>query len=198
MSNQEKQQKKHDKERRRLERQRSRKRSKQLASMKKYVIVVGVALLLIYGLTQMFSGPQIGPIGSTHEHVDFLIYIDGQPMDLNQSQYAMKSQYAHIHFGEGDLIHLHAINIPLSWFMDELDLPITENSIDIHGNVYSNDGEKTFKIFLNGEELNDIDYPISDEDKILIYYGSESDVEAALDLVPDRAIEINNMPNRGD
>ena len=190
--------KKREKNQRRLARKQGRQRSKQLKKIRNYAILGLVVFGIGYMFYGIFSAPQIGPIGSTHQHIDLLIHVDGQIIDLNQTQYAHQSNYAHLHQNETDVIHLHAINIPLSWFMDELDLPITENSIDIHGNVYSNDGEKTFKIFLNGEELNDIDYPISDEDKILIYYGSESDVEAALDLVPDRAVEINNMPNRGD
>jgi len=156
--------------------------------------------LVGYGLFSVISGPQIGPVGSTHEHLDILVYIDGEPLDLNQSRYAMKSGYGHIHRGEGDIMHLHAINIPLSWFMESLDLSITLDSINVHGMEYTTDDNNVLLLFVNGEIITNVDYRLIDEDKILVYYGpgSDDDINRALSLVPDRAEEVNGMPNKGD
>ena len=110
--------KKREKDLRRQDRKKHKKRSKQIKFVRTYSIYLIAILLVGYGLFSIISGPQIGPIGSTHEHLDILVYIDGEPLDLNQSRYAMKSGYGHMHGGEGDIMHLHAINIPLSWFMD--------------------------------------------------------------------------------
>ena len=153
-----------------------------------------------YGLFSVISGPQIGPVGSTHEHVDVLVYIDGEPLDLNQSRYAMKSGYGHIHGGEGDIMHLHAINIPLSWFMESIDLSITPDSINVHGMEYSTDENNVFLMFVNGDTITKVDYVLADEDRILIYYGSgsDTDIDRALSLVSNRAEEVNAMPNKGD
>ena len=192
--------KKREKNLRRKDHKKHKKRSKQIKLVRTYSIYVIAILLVGYGLFSILSGPQIGPVGSTHEHLDVLVYIDGEPLDLNQSRYAMKSGYGHIHGGEGDIMHLHAINIPLSWFMESIDLSITPDSIDVHGMEYSTDENNVFLMFVNGDKITKVDYVLSDEDRILIYYGSgsDTDIDRALSLVPNRAEEVNGMPNKGD
>ena len=192
--------KKREKDLRRQDRKKHKKRSKQIKLVRTYSIYIIAILLVGYGLFSILSGPQIGPVGSTHEHLDVLVYIDGEPLDLNQTRYAMKSGYGHIHGGEGDIIHLHAINIPLSWFMESIDLSITLDSINVHGMEYSTDENNVFLMFVNGDTITDVDYVLIDEDRILIYYGSGSntDIDRALSLVSNRAEEINGMPNKGD
>ena len=192
--------KKREKDLRRQDRKKHKKRSKQIKLVRTYSIYVIAILLIGYGLFSVISGPQIGPVGSTHEHLDILVYINGEPLDLNQSRYAMKSGYGHIHGGEGDIMHLHAINIPLSWFMESIDLSITSDSINVHGMEYSTDENNVFVLFVNGEIITNVDYTLIDEDRILVYYGSgsDTDIDRALSLVPNRAEEINAMPNKGD
>lgn len=192
--------KKREKDLRRQDRKKHKKRSKQIKFVRTYSIYVIAILLVGYGLFSILSGPQIGPVGSTHEHLDILVYIDGEPLDLNQTRYAMKSGYGHIHGGEGDIMHLHAINIPLSWFMESIDLSITLDSINVHGMEYSADENNVFLMFVNGDPITDVDYVLIDEDRILVYYGSGSntDIDRALSLVSNRAEEINGMPNKGD
>ena len=192
--------KKREKDLRRKDRKKHKKRSKQIKLVRTYSIYVIAILLVGYGLFSILSGPQIGPVGSTHEHLDVLVYIDGEPLDLNQSRYAMKSGYGHVHGGEGDIMHLHAINIPLSWFMESIDLSITPDSINVHGMEYSTDENNVFLMFVNGDTITKVDYVLADEDRILIYYGSgsDTDIDRALSLVPNRAEEINAMPNKGD
>jgi len=192
--------KKREKNLRRKDHKKHKKRSKQIKLVRTYSIYVIAILLVGYGLFSVISGPQIGPVGSTHEHLDVLVYIDGEPLDLNQSRYAMKSGYGHVHGGEGDIMHLHAINIPLSWFMESIDLSITPDSIDVHGMEYSTDENNVFLMFVNGDTITKVDYVLADEDRILIYYGSgsDTDIDRALSLVPNRAEEVNGMPNKGD
>jgi len=192
--------KKREKDLRRQDRKKHKKRSKQIKLVRTYSIYVIAILLVGYGLFSIVSGPQIGPVGSTHEHLDVLVYIDGEPLDLNQSRYAMKSGYGHIHGGEGDIMHLHAINIPLSWFMESIDLSITPDSINVHGMEYSTDENNVFLMFVNGDTITKVDYVLADEDRILIYYGSgsDTDIDRALSLVSNRAEEVNGMPNKGD
>ena len=192
--------KKREKDLRRQDRKKHKKRSKQIKFVRTYSIYVIAILLVGYGLFSILSGPQIGPIGSTHEHLDILVYIDGEPLDLNQTRYAMKSGYGHIHGGEGDIMHLHAINIPLSWFMESIDLSITLDSINVNGMESSADENNVFLMFVNGDPITDVDYVLIDEDRILVYYGpgSDDDINRALSLVSNRAEEINGMPNKGD
>ena len=77
---------------------------------------------------------------------------------------------------------------------------ITLDSINVHGMEYSIDENNVFILFVNGEIITNVDYALTDEDRILVYYGpgSDDDINRALSLVPNRAEEINAMPNKGD
>jgi len=185
--------KKRDKNQRRLARKQGRQRSKQLKKIRNYAILGLVVFGIGYMLYGIFSAPQIGPIGSTHQHIDLLIHVDGQIIDLNQTQYAHQSNYAHLHQNETDVIHLHAINIPLSWFMDSLNIPITDSSLTLDGQTYNEDELNKFHIIINGEEIDDIEYVLQDEDKLLVLYGpeNEEEIEEIIELIPDRARVVN-------
>ena len=78
--------KKREKEQRRQDRKKQKKRSKQIQLVRTYSIYIIALVLLGYGLFSVISGPQIGPMGSTHEHIDFLVYINGEALDLTQSR----------------------------------------------------------------------------------------------------------------
>ena len=185
--------KKREKNQRRLARKQGRQRSKQLKKIRNYAILGLVVFGIGYMFYGIFSAPQIGPIGSTHQHIDLLIHVDGQIIDLNQTQYAHQSNYAHLHQNETDVIHLHAINIPLSWFMDSLNIPITDSSLTLDGQTYNEDELNKLHIIINGEEIDDIEYVLQDEDKLLVLYGpeNEEEIEEIIELIPDRARVVN-------
>ena len=193
MSDDTKRSRKREKNQRRLVRKQGRQRSKQLKKIRNYAILGLVVFGIGYMLYGVFSSPQIGPIGSTHQHIDLLIHVDGQIIDLNQTQYAHQSNYAHLHQNETDVIHLHAINIPLNWFMDSLNIPMTDSSLTLDGQTYNEDELNKLHIIINGEEIDDIEYVLQDEDKLLVLYGpeNEEEIEAIIELIPDRAKVVN-------
>ena len=185
--------KKREKNQRRLVRKQGRQRSKQLKKIRNYAILGLVVFGIGYMFYGIFSAPQIGPIGSTHQHIDLLIHVDGQIIDLNQTQYAHQSNYAHLHQNETDVIHIHAINIPLNWFMDSLNIPVTDSSLTLDGQTYNEDELNKLHIIINGEEIDDIEYVLQDEDKLLVLYGpeNEEEIEEIIELIPDRARVVN-------
>ena len=193
MSDDTKSSRKREKNQRRLARKQGRQRSKQLKKIRNYAILGLVVFGIGYMFYGIFSAPQIGPIGSTHQHIDLLIHVDGQIIDLNQTQYAHQSNYAHLHQNETDVIHLHAINIPLNWFMDSLNIPVTDSSLTLDGQTYNEDELNKLHIIINGEEIDDIEYVLQDEDKLLVLYGpeNEEEIEAIIELIPDRARVVN-------
>ena len=193
MSDDTKRSRKREKNQRRLARKQGRQRSKQLKKIRNYAILGLIVFGIGYMLYGVFSSPQIGPIGSTHQHIDLLIHVDGQIIDLNQTQYAHQSNYAHLHQNETDVIHLHAINIPLNWFMDSLNIPMTDSSLTLDGQTYNEDELNKLHIIINGEEIDDIEYVLQDEDKLLVLYGpeNEEEIEAIIELIPDRAKVVN-------
>ncbi len=173
------------------------------SNVKKIILYVAVFLVfaaIAYGVYSLFSSPtaSIGPIGSTHEHVDFKVYINGETIDFSQSKYQLRSGYVHVEGGEGDLVHKHATGVTMAYFLNTLGIKLTNdcitvNNIDYCNTVSSNIQEiKTLKMYVNGQPLQSNQftaYELHDLDKVLISYGNESSeqIQQQLNSITDSA-----------
>ena len=138
----------------------------------------------------------IGILGSQHIHADWKIYIDGEPFDwtpfadLHAKQMAgdtnitNTSAFVHIHPAKapekgGDVLHMHAKNVPLWLFFKSLGMNLTKDSLTIpDGRVLKNEDGKTLKFYLDGKKVDELaGYIFQDLDKLLISFGPENDVE---------------------
>ena len=141
---------------------------------------------LFFTLVLVISGcnnnkNNFGPLGSTHVHADFKVYILGNPIDFSLSKYQLKDQLTHVENDDGDVIHMHATRINLGYFFETIGMKIDNNCITLDiGNKYCNHDNAKFKVFLkNGnsdwEQLYyPADYVMQDLDKILVTYGTEN------------------------
>lgn len=146
-------------------------------------------------------------LGDVHEHADFKVYLEGEAYDFAQDKYMSSdehklSNFTHLHDGDGELIHKHMSTITLGDFFESLGMQFTAECFKLDGgSFYCNEGEKTLKMFVNGEHNNEFgDYELSDLDQILISYGDETDEEIQTQIasVGDRAcIQSETCPERG-
>ena len=158
-------------------------------------IVVGAGYLAFFRAS---SGLGIGPLNSAHDHADWMLYINGKAVDIDSALYKLKSDYVHTE-GTTHAIHMHAINVPIGYFLETLGMKITSTSITVEGVVYKNEGDKKLRMFVNGKENSDFDkYILKDLDKILIVYGNDSDadIQHYLQTVPDDAKNLGGTPDR--
>tara|TARA_B100000949_G_C14228183_1_gene427702 strand:+ start:148 stop:762 length:615 start_codon:yes stop_codon:yes gene_type:complete len=195
-SEEEKRRKKREKEERRLERKKARERSKSIKKYSKYGIIISV-ILAIVGLIAWaaITGPSIGPAGSVHEHQDILAVVDGEQINFSLPEYAQKNNYIHFH-GDPDppVIHQHARDATLGYFFEALDMEIGDDFIVVQsGKTYRNQNDKEFKVYVNGDQIsNPAEHILGSFDKILVYYGndSEEEIENLIDQIPDDAIKV--------
>src|SRR5438445_5356128 len=149
--------------------------------MKRYGTYFGVVAFIFlagYGIFQFSGGvvANIGPVGSTHQHVDFKMYIHGKPVDFSKSQYQLRSQYVHFEAGDGDVIHKHATGVTLDFLFRTLRMSFNKDCIALDtGQRYCNDGTNTVKFYVNGNQSSLFEkYELHDLDKVLISYGNET------------------------
>ena len=148
----------------------------------------------------------IGVLGSQHIHADWKIYINGRSFDwapfadLHQRQMAgdtsitNTSAFMHIHPAKepekaGDVLHMHAKNVPLWLFLRSLGMNLTKDSLTLtDGRVLKNENGNMLKFYLNGQKVDELDnYVFQDLDKLLISYGPEND--------PDIEGQLNSITN---
>jgi hypothetical protein len=145
--------------------------------MKRFVVAAVLLLLLLAGCRKQV----IGPVGSTHIHSDFKVYLDGEEIDFAKREYMVRAPYVHVEGMNGDVIHVHATGVTIGDFFRTLGMKFSKDCfvLDKARNdkkKFCNEEGKTLKFYVNGEQ-NGLygDYLIGDWDKILITYGSDSE-----------------------
>jgi len=156
--------------------------------MKRFVLVLA-ALLLVLAACKL--NPPIGPVGSTHIHVDYKVYLNGQDVDFAKREYMVKAPHVHIESMDGDVIHVHATGVTIGEFFRTLGMKFTKDCFVLKPQPkFCTEGDKTLKFYVNGQpnELYD-DYLPSDLDQLLISYGSDSpeDIQKQIASVTDKA-----------
>ncbi|MGH9878052.1 MAG: redoxin domain-containing protein, partial [Nitrososphaerales archaeon] len=138
-------------------------------------------------MSQMESGSMEGMDHSMcltpiHNHVDFKIYLNGNPLNLAQRKYMDQSMDVHFHptvkvnpddvpgVPIADIVHVHKENVTVRDFLNTLDF-------DADTLKMLNDEQK-LKVYANGDLRQEgLDYVMQDKDRILVSYGSETESE---------------------
>lgn len=148
-----------------------------------FLVAIGIIFLLLKGSNKM------GVLGSTHEHADFKVYLNGNWIDFSQQKYFVRSPYIHVEGGPGvgQLIHLHATGVTLETFFKSVGMQFTRNCfVDDLGNRYCNNATHTLKFYVKKPggtwQANDQfeKYQPKELDKILITYGNETPDEIVI------------------
>ena len=155
-----------------------------------YAIIFLILGVMGYGLVWALTSPsQIGPLGSTHIHTDFAVFLDGNQITPLGPKYFVRASHVHVEegAGEGVVIHMHATGVSLGNFFNTLgmkfdqDCFVTDNKVSYCNTASSLLGQsKTIKMFIkhaggNWTQSSEYDkYVFTDLDKILITYGNET------------------------
>ncbi|MFN6992144.1 MAG: hypothetical protein ACK4MM_05435 [Fervidobacterium sp.] len=157
----------------------------------KKLIPYGILLILIIGVVFFLSkgSNRMGAAGSTHEHADFKVYLNGNWIDFSQPKYFVRSPYIHVEGGPGvgQVLHIHATGVTLDTFFKSVGIQFSKDCfVDDNGNRYCNNGTHTLKFYVkkpngNWEENDQFEkYKPVELDKILITYGNESPDEIVM------------------
>ncbi len=153
---------------------------KMLAIIIPILILVGMSYAVYWALTT----EGVGTIGSVHIHADFAIYANGQKLTPLPSQFFVASPYVHVENGPGagEIIHVHAANLPASMFFDSIGMKLTSKCFEVNRELkYCDNGNDTLKMYVKhngGQWEHNFEYEkyvFQDLDKILITYGDETD-----------------------
>lgn len=164
--------------------------------MRNNKIILIFAFILLFMLVGCKAKNNFGPLGSTHIHADFKVYILGNPIDFSLQKYQVKDELIHVEDGDGDVMHMHATGINLGYFFETLGMRIDKECITLEtGNKYCNTGNAQFRVFLKSEDSGweqlyyPADYVIQDLDKILVTYGAEDEesIKKQMESVTDKA-----------
>ncbi len=166
----------------------------------KYFVYLAIVLVFVGGgyliIKSVGTSTSLGSVGSTHEHVDFKVYINGQQIDFSRPRYQLRSQYVHVEGGVGEVVHKHATGVTMAYFLNTVGIKLTNNCISVDDVDYCSQGDKTPKVYVNGKPISDYEsYELRDLDKVLVSYGSETpeQIEQQLSTITDLAKRESGM-----
>lgn len=135
-------------------------------------IIILIIILIIYSI---INSPKIGPVGSAHEHADFMVFINGEEINFALPQYMVKVGEVHIEDMNGVTIHKHATGVTIGYFLNTLGFKFNDKCfITDKKEKFCNEEGKTLKFYVNGIENYEYgNYEIRNNDKYLISYGDE-------------------------
>jgi hypothetical protein len=156
------------------------------------VIIAGISIYVSSQNTLSVAG--FGPLGSAHEHAAFLVKVNGQNIDFSQPKYQVQTDYIHVENGDGTTLHRHATNVTFVDFLKSVKMDINKKNNCLtftNGTEYCDDDNNKLRTFINGNSNESIsDYIISNNDRLLVIYGNETDEQIANALDELNKIEI--------
>ncbi|VVB58432.1 Uncharacterised protein [Candidatus Anstonella stagnisolia] len=161
------------------------------------------ALFLLALAAGCVQQQNFGAFGSTHEHADFKMYVNGQALDFSQAKYqeplgpngtdtncTNESTLAHLHGGDGDVVHKHATGVTWGYFFSTIGINLTDNCIVLdNGTAFCNSENGKWRYFVNGRETGAVrDTEIKNLDRVLITYGAnDAQISGQLASVTSKA-----------
>lgn len=149
--------------------------------MKNKNLIIWIIILLVIVTTfyVIKNSNKIGPLGSTHEHASFIVYINGESLNFAHPQYMVTDKFVHIENMDGKEIHKHATGVTLGYFFKTLGFKFNNECFILDDKTkYCNDKEKKLNFYVNGvQNYNYEKYEITEGDKYLISYGDNSNEE---------------------
>lgn len=116
----------------------------------------------------------IGALGSTHEHAQISIILDGNSYSLNKPHFHEITPEAHIHTdGEPNTLHKEATGVTYGYFLDTWGWEYNETCITTHEDeTFCEGGNRSFSFELNGEQIEDpSDHVLEDGERFVIRHG---------------------------
>lgn len=153
----------------------------------------------------MDSKSTIGVLDSQHVHADWKIYVNGKSledtvleslaMDMSKMDNSITSSFIHLDKGTtvpektGDVLHMHATGVPLWLFFRSVGMDFNKDClILLNGENFCNNGQNTLKFYVNSKPNSQWEnYVFKDLDKIIISYGTESNLTQQLNSVTNFA-----------
>ena len=125
------------------------------------------------------SPPGAGILGDEHEHASVLVRIFGDKFDFAATTYQIKSSWIHFEESDGNTVHRHSSGVTLNYLFESLGIGIDEDCyIFGDGRQFCTNEDYSLKYFINGDRVNSInDYVVQNDDRILISYGGETEIQ---------------------
>ncbi|HXX05730.1 MAG TPA: protein-disulfide isomerase [Candidatus Bathyarchaeia archaeon] len=162
------------------------------------VAVLGISSYNFYELSSHVTPAGMpvgaGPLGGINIKAGLLTLIYGQQFDYSSPAYQVKSRYIDFEKGNGEIVHMHAANVTMSFLFDSLKIGLTDKCFTFPDKrSFCTNDKYSMKFFINHHQIEDIrNYVFNDGDRILISYGNENATQISNQLAGLDAFNLNS------
>ena len=170
---------------------RGRRKTRNLVLLGMLGVAVALGAAVYYYATVIAPAPGVGPVGSTHQHAQFRLAIDGERFEFEKPPYQLRSQYVHFEEGNGFILHKHATGVTIGFTFQTLGMRLDDASLTLdNGTVLRSGSGKTFKFYVNGAQMPQLArYEVREGDQILIYFGEDTEAK-----IQEQVAALNAQP----
>ena len=136
-----------------------------------------------------------GKLGDEHIHASLLVSIFGDKFDFSTPNYQVKTPWIHFENQDGDTIHRHSTGVELEFMFNSMKIALDENCFVFpDGRQFCNNDDYSLKFFVNQQQIKDLrTYVVQEDDRILITYGDEDQLDIDKQLAELNAQAINRL-----
>jgi hypothetical protein len=143
------------------------------------VILVSVSIGLIAsagianGETESSSD---GHQGEVHEHALFHVVINGSEVDFTERKYQLNAGDVHLENNKSDIVHKHESGVTWSRFLNTINTTYwrSNSTGNLCLSMYDTETCGDGAVYLNGEEVEDLDAEFRQDDHLLIVLDTEN------------------------
>jgi hypothetical protein len=136
-----------------------------------------------------------GKLGNEHIHGSMLVKIFGDKFDFKTPNYQVATPWIHFENQDGDTIHRHSTGVELEFLFNSMKIGIDDECFVFpDGRQFCTNEDYSLKFFINQQLVKDIrEYIVQEDDRILITYGDEDQLDIERQLAELNAQAINRL-----
>ena len=136
-----------------------------------------------------------GKLGDEHIHASMLVKIFGDKFDFASPNYQVTTPWIHFENQDGDTVHRHSTGVELEFMFNSMKIALDENCFVFpDGRQFCNNDDYSLKFFVNQQQIKDLrTYVVQEDDRILITYGDEDQLDIDKQLAELNAQAINRL-----
>lgn len=142
------------------------------------LLATGIGLVASTGLSHPIEN-ETSPsekVEETHEHALFHVVINGSEKDFTEQKFQLNARDIHLENNKSEIVHKHKTGVEWSKFLNTINTTYWRSNstgnfcLDIYQETNCGDGA----IYLNGEEVDNLDREIFQGDNLLVILNTDN------------------------
>ncbi|MDY6777475.1 MAG: hypothetical protein SVU32_02320, partial [Candidatus Nanohaloarchaea archaeon] len=108
-------------------------------------------------------------------HLYFKVVIQGERVNFSKDRYQLQARKVHLEGGNGEIVHVHADDVTLDFFLQTLGMRRNASCLSVDG-VYCTNATHELRVYIGGNvSASPGDHELEQGENILLWYGRKGE-----------------------